>query len=124
MGIIDSAGYSNFECPSCGARSLYHVYYNGLDRTFQVRMKCHGRSYAFALVPEVLKETGLDIREIIDGRLKYTIMEEKRAVDRLYEPQNLTAREQAEYEERVRCERKEPESEDLMARPIRKIELD
>ncbi len=119
MGIIDSAGYSNFECPLCGARTLYLVEYNGLDRTFQVRMKCHGRSYGMGVLAEVLKASGMDIREIIDGRLKYMILEEKRAVDRLYEPTDpvrITAR-------RITGE-PEPEPEDLMARPIRKIELE
>jgi hypothetical protein len=115
MAITDSAGYSNFVCPFCGARVIYLVEYSGLDRAFYVRLKCHGRSYGLTVLPEVLMEakSELPIRELIEARLKYTIMEEKRAVDR-----------PGSWAEFMNRDEKEPEPEDLMARPIRKIELE
>ena len=143
MDITRPDNISRFECPACGAWAMYDVRYDGFGpmHCFRVTLRCHGRVYALNIEPDLVREAKLDIREIITAQLRSMITDEvRRRIGDEYEYRRrrdrsveFTDYQRAIFESEtgiVRPAAKQPEPApeeehiDLLARPIRKIELE
>ena len=112
---IESPEISRFQfvCPMCQRVIDYNVSYDGMYRYFRTKFTCHGRSYCVTISAEevmALKDQ-MNMGELVNARLTSMILREKRALDALYAENDPEPKE------------KEPETVDLLVRPMRKIEL-